>query len=76
MKGEERRMKRILPIIYSLAFGACEDGFKRVAAAEARTVVPRSFVLAAMKRNRSSQKSATQERKVKRVPSGKEGGVK
>jgi hypothetical protein len=40
-------MKRIPPVVYNLAFGAVEDGFKRVTAAEARTVVPRSFVLAA-----------------------------
>ena len=34
---------------YSLARGVSGDGFKRVAAAEARTVVPRSFTLATAK---------------------------
>ena len=39
---------------YSLALGADEDGFERVAAAEASTVVPRSLVLAATKGTKSS----------------------
>ena len=65
-------MKRIFPIIYNLAFGAGGDGFKRVAAAESRTIVPRSFALAAAERNNSSKKSAAQGGKAKRVPSGKE----
>jgi hypothetical protein len=39
---------------YSLALGPGEDGFKRVAAAAARTTAPRSFVLAATKEKWSS----------------------
>ena len=39
---------------YSLALGADEDGFERVAAAEASTVVPRPFVLAATNGTKSS----------------------
>jgi len=54
-------MNRVFPIIYSLAFAADEDDFKRVAAAEVRTVVPRSFVLEATKRNKSGQWSVTRE---------------
>ena len=33
--------------LYNLALGAGEEGFERVAAAEARTAAPRSFVFAA-----------------------------
>lgn len=48
------------------------DDFKRVAAAEARTVVPRSFDFAATKGNKSGKKSVTQERKAERAPREKE----
>lgn len=44
---------------YSLDAGAAKDGFTRVAAAAARTVVPRSFVLAATRGDEALRGSET-----------------
>jgi len=70
--GEERRMNRIFPTVYSLAFAANEDDFKRVAAAEVRIVVPRSFTLAATIGNRSQSRENTSEAGSKRKRRGKD----
>jgi len=49
--------------VYNLALGAGEEDFERVAAAEARTAVPRSFVLAAAGGNKSGQMPSISKRK-------------
>ena len=64
-------MNKILPIIYSLACAADEDDFKRVAAAEVRTVVPRSFVLAATKETKVVSGQSRESAKRSELQTGK-----
>ena len=49
--GEAKCLNVPSEFSYSFAFGASEDCFRRVAPAEAKTVVPRSLVLATTKGN-------------------------
>jgi len=63
--------KRNPEIFYSLALGVDEDGFERVAAAEVRTVVPRSFVFAATRGRKCGQGMITRGGRVIPIQRGK-----